>query len=117
MAVRIENVADVDFGRFTGGAVTVTHIGFTKSGVTLVKELPEAVAVAQNKPFSIPAENIYLVFKSGDFPDSYIQARIWPDWNGQSWQLDARTDANTVVAVAGYSAQNVNNWKVSTEAD
>ena len=116
MAVRIQNGSRINFGVFATATI-ITHIGFTKGSVTIVKELDSSIAIAANSVFELEIGDIDLLFPSVDFPDSYIQSRIWPDWNNQTWRVDARTDATTVVASSGYAPVDINNWTVSTESD
>ena len=122
MAVRVQNGADINFGTF-GAAATVTHIRIRRAsdnGQPVVKALASSVAVAANTPFQIDENNLDILYPSGDLTDAHMKAVVESYWGvggTLNMEIDAMTDATTVVAVSGYSQQSTSDWGISTETD
>ncbi len=128
MAVRIENTAAINFGTFAAAA-TVTHIRIRRAsddGQPLVRALASSVAVANGNEFQIDAGRLDILYPSGTLgidrtqSDAHMQAVVESYWGAGAtlaMEVDAMTDANTPVAVTGYSQQSVSAWTLTTEAD
>ena len=122
MAVRVQNGADINFGTF-GAAATVTHVRVRRAsddGQPVVAQLSASVAVASDEQFQIDEGNLDFLYPSGDMGDTHMQAVVeayWGSGGSLSMEIDAMTDATTVVSVSGYSQQTFGDWDVSTETD
>lgn len=119
MAVRIQTQADINFGNM-GAQVTATHIRFQKPGANprpVVRQLAAPVTVAAGAPLILPSGLLDIVYVAGDLNNTHLRGLIDPYWANQSFELDMLTDANTVVADAGYNQRTYQNWSITEEAD
>ncbi len=123
MAIRVENGAGLNFGTF-GAAATVSHIRIRRGsddGQPVVKALGTPVTVAVNEQFAINPGNLDIVYPAGDLTNAHMLALVEGYWgttgSRTSMEIDAMTDASTVVSVSGYAQQSTNDWDVTQEND
>ena len=117
MAIRVQTQADIVFGTLAT-ETTVSHIRIQKAGADpAVKALATDVTVPANQQLRIPTGDLDLVFPRGELSNDFMDAMVRAYMDGETFQLDALTDATTVVSANGYSQQTYSNWAISTEAD
>ena len=116
MAIRVQNGSALNFGLFASAA-TVTHIRFQKAGADPTVRSITNVSVGANDTFVIPAGDFDVVYPSGQLSDAHMDALVREYWDGETFQIDAMTNANTVVNVNGYSQETHSGWTFGTEAD
>lgn len=128
MAVRVQTQADIIFGVMSG-SVAVSHVRFQKAGLApVVRELASRVQVGSGQRLRIPSGMFDVVYPVGQLTvpgadddsaaaNAHMRAMVDGYWEGETFQLDCLTDANTVVVDSGYSQQTYSNWDISVEAD
>lgn len=133
MALRVQTQDDINFGN-AGAAVRVSHVRAQDNDDTtpIIKQLPVAIQIAAGAPMRIPAGLFDVVYPAGDLTNAHLQEGWIPHWQpthlngaanpnapntGRLMKIDLMTDANTVVAVAGYAQQTYRRWAMSSEAD
>ena len=117
MAIRVQLGQDLSFGTMSA-EVVATHGRFQKAGaVPVVKQLAAAVTVAAGRPARVPAGMLDVVYPAGELTNAHVRAVVEPYWDGETFQIDLMTDANTVVNDSGYGQQTNNDWDISEEAD
>lgn len=119
MAIRVQTQADIGFGN-AGAQVTMTHVRVRRVNNPqrpIVKQLVAPVVVLAGSPMQLPSGLLDIVYPAGDLGNTHMRGLVDPYWNNVTMQVDMLTDANTVVAVAGYSQQTYSNWAISEEAD
>lgn len=118
MTIRIKNGDDINFGAF-GAAATVTHVRVRRASDdagAVVIALREAVAVAQNNEFQIDTGKLIIDHPEGNVGVPYVRKLVegfWGSGGSTSMEVDAMTDATTVVSVTGYSQQTTADWDLS----
>ena len=127
MAGKAANSAIEQFGTFAAAA-TISHYKLEYNGVDLTDIITlknasgaaRTVAIAANSPAQLSVGDLIFRIKKGmeGVNDNGIQ-RILQRAFTSSNPITVRlyTDSTTEVSVSGYSAQTVNAWTFSTEAD
>lgn len=117
MAIRVEPNADLDFG-IMSAAVAVTHTRVQKAGAApTVRPLGATLNVGAGERLRIPATAFDAVYPDGQFSRAHMDAVIKCYWEGETFQVDCMTDANTPVADRGYSQIEHSSWNITQEAD
>lgn len=122
MAVRISNSAVISFGTFTTSAI-VTHVRARRAsddGQPIVKALDSPIAVGANREFRFEIGDLEFRYLAGDFTNAHMRAvaeGYWGSGASLSMEIDAMSDATTVISVGGYSQATVSGWTLVTEAD
>ena len=120
MAIRVENSTDLDFGIMVS-AVTATHIRCRRTADNDDAILIDAddVAASAGERLKINARELDFLFPEGNTGISRHLNRTMVDnlFANVAWQVDLMTDANTPIAVGGYSQQSHSAWRITEEAD
>ena len=117
MAIRVQTQDALVFG-FMDTAVVATHARFQKAdAVPVVKQLSAPVNVAADERLRIPVGMLDVVYVAGELTNAHVMVVVQPYWDGETFQVDLMTDANTVIADAGYSQQTYSNWSITAEVD
>ena len=118
MAFRVRNPAAINFG-IMDSAVAATHIRFrvaSNNGQPVVVDVADVNAAA-GEGLRLNINQFAIKYNSGPLTDAHMQAAIQDYWDGVGFEIDAMTDANTVVADPGYSQQTYSGWAFDTPAD
>lgn len=118
MAIRIENTGVINFGTLAAETV-ITH-GRVSVGTAVLttRALATARTVAAGGQAQFDAGEIDLVCPAGEFVNAGWNALLALALDGTNeLNVDAMTDANTVVSASGYSQQSTAAWSRSEEAD
>ena len=118
MAVRIENGEAINFGTLAAETV-ITHGRVSVGNVVLVtRPLATNRTIAANGQAEFAIGDIDLLFPANEYENGGYQDLLELAFDGtNSFNIDAMTDATTVVATSGYSQQSSANWTTSTESD
>ena len=117
MAIRVQTQDALVFG-FMDAGVVATHARFQKAdAVPVVKQLAAPVNVAADERLRIPVGMLDVVYLAGELTNAHVMVIVQPYWDGETFQVDLMTDANTVIADAGYSQQVYSNWNITAEPD
>ena len=114
MAIRVENTNSINFGT-AGAQFTASHVRLqhgSDAATQTVRALAAPITVAQNQAIEIVARALDMLFPNGDFDNDFMEAILDPIG---TVRVDLMTDANTVVAVSGYSQQTVSAWTYTQE--
>ena len=117
MAIRVEPSADLIFG-VMAGAVAVTHVRVQKaSAAAVVRPIGSTLNVPAGGQLQIPSTMFDIIYPDGQLSRAHMMALVNSYWDGETFQIDCMTDANTVVADANYSQQTHNSWTITGEND
>ena len=120
MAIRVQNADNIFFGVMVAARV-VTHVRIHKQGrpnaEAIVRPLTAAVNVGAGERLRLPDGDGDLVFPSGHVGNTVMRQIVDGYFEGETFELDMQTDANTVINDAGYAQQTRDNLAISEEAD
>ena len=117
MAIRVQTQDNLVFG-FMDAVVVATHARFQKAGaIPVVKQLSAPVNVAADERLRIPTGMLDVVYLRGELTNEHIMVIVQPYWDGETFQVDLMTDANTIISDAGYLQQTYSNWNITAEPD
>ena len=117
MAIRVQTQDIMVFGILEADTA-VTHGRVQKAGAApVVRALAAAVNVSSGERLRITSGMFDIVYPAGQLNNVHMMAVINPYWNGETFQVDMMTDANTVVATVGYAQQEYSNWSITAEVD
>ena len=110
MAIRVEPSSDLIFG-VMAGAVGVTHTRVQKAGAApIVRPLGSTLNVPAGGQLQIPSTMFDIIYPKGQLSRAHMKALVEAYWDGETFQIDCMTAADTVVADANYSQQTHNAW-------
>lgn len=117
MAIRVQTQDHIIFGVMAAD-VAVTHGRFQKAGVApVVRPLVAVINVPAGNRLRVPSGDLDIVYLAGETNNVHMRIVVEAYWDGEDFQIDLMTDANTVVVDAGYLQQIYSNWAFSEEPD
>lgn len=118
MAIRVQNGAAVNFGTLAT-ETTITHARMSYGGgVVCTRPLttPRTIAAGGQAEFAIG--EIDIVFPANQLVNAGYNNILADAFDGtHEFNVDAMTDAVTVVSASGYAQQAEANWNLSSEND
>ena len=118
MAVQVSNTNQINFGTISA-AVTVTHGRIQRASDDanpIVKQFAAPINAQASNALIVNAGAIDVIHNEGETTDNYMDALVkgyWGSTGTTGMKVDLMTDANTPVAVNGYTQQTVSAWTIS----